>query len=75
MYRIVILFISFQFSAFSAPFDLNSQNALHYAKESLQVSDFNNKNQLVIRSASDTLNLTFLAGFGISVKPRYQRCF
>jgi hypothetical protein len=73
MYRIVILLISIQFSALSAPFDLNSQNALHYAKESLQVSDFINKNQLVIRSATDTLNLTFLAGFGISVKPRYIR--
>jgi hypothetical protein len=73
MYRLFLIFMSIQFSALSAPFDLNNPLILNYAEESIQASDINSDRKLVISSASDTLNLAFLAGFGISVQSRYIR--
>jgi hypothetical protein len=62
-----------QFGAVSAPFDLNNPVALRYSAESIQASDLNSDKNLIISSLSDTLNVGFLAGFGISVQPRYIR--
>jgi hypothetical protein len=72
MFR-VVLFLFFPAFVFAAPFNLHSDSPLSYASESLKPSDFKANDILIIKSAGDTLNLTFQAGFSLSATPKYIR--
>jgi len=67
-----LYFCSCQHS-FAAAFDLNNSDVLQYATESVLPADYEEDGQLVIANGSDTLNLIFKAGFGLSNDFRYAR--
>jgi hypothetical protein len=61
------------FFSFSSAFDLEQNEPLKYGAESIVTADYNNDGDLIISNASDTLNLSFRAGFGLSSDFRYAR--
>jgi hypothetical protein len=61
------------FFSFSSVFNLEQNEPLLYAAESIVASDYNDDGHLIISSASDTLNISFKAGFGLSSDFRYVR--
>lgn len=66
-----LYYISFISSA--TVFDLEQSTPLQYASESIVAADYNSDGYLIISSASDTLNISFKAGFGLSAGFRYAR--
>jgi len=71
--RFIILFIVFQpFTSIQAAFNIETSSPLQYAEESLVQSDYQDGNVL-LSSASDTLDIRFKAGFGLSNDRRYIR--
>ncbi len=61
------------FPLFAAPFELSSSARLKYAEEALTTTDYNVDGNVVITDISDTLDLSFIAGFGLSSDFRYIR--
>jgi hypothetical protein len=71
LFLFALLFITSP--AFSASFNLENDETLLYAQEALNADDLNSSGQLIINSASDDLNITFRAGFGVSASRKYIR--
>jgi hypothetical protein len=68
----LLLFSTVPFFSFASPLNLNNSDSISYATEALTENDYGPKG-VIISSASDTLNLIFEAGFGISNDPRFIR--